>query len=396
MKRIVYLAVSAAILAGLAVPAHASSRKRRANKVNGFLAEYAEMPEVLDLTDAQKSELDETLQACAADDKERQKLNAFLLGDLHKRLVRAREGGDNKAMASITEQINVVKAKIAQKRRVAVAVIMDILTDEQKAEWAGYTIYRLVIPRFRKAELTDEQDKKVRALCTAKAKDIPAEDAKARAEALAALVASIIESVLTDEQKYQVTGKKPLKNGGGKISPKVLRGDTAEMLKVLTFTDAQKAQFTKALEAHAEADRKWKEAYAARIAELKKQVTDAKASGNAEALGKAQAEYRALKIEAIKRRTGGGGGPAVADLLTDEQKAQWIGYKAYRRVILKFKKLKLTDEQDKKVREICTARGADILSSDRMARAKAYGDVTAAITDTVLTPEQKAELTERK
>ena len=173
--------------------------------------------------------------------------------------------------------------------------------------------------------------------------------------------------------------------------PKGLRGEYAIMAKVLEFTDAQKTQLAAALTACADEAKKWKEANADKLAEIKKQQAEARKNKDKDAMKKLATESKALRAEEAKFK----GKPIAAAkaLLTPDQKAKWDGFTVYRQVMRRLKKAGLTDEQDAKVRQICTAKAAEILEADKKAQGKAYKELTTAIIDSVLTAEQKAKLT---
>ena len=402
MKYVAWLLVLAVALTALNAPVQARPEKERkgdkraAKERKGDKGaksdspgEYAVMAKVLNFTDAQKAELVETLKACAADARGRQEINARRLAWLNEKLAEAKKNKNEDAMTEILEKFKALRAEEAKARDVATAVVMEILTPEQKRQWAGYNVYRQIIPRFKRIVLTDEQDKKVRDMCTAKAKDIPAADAKARAEAYEALTAAIIESVLTAEQKETITGKSSRKDRkGDKGAESGLRGEYAVMARALNFTDAQKVELAETLKARAEEARKWQKDNADKIAEFRKQLIEARKNKDSGALKRISEQYKALKAGEPRSR----GITAAVELLTPEQKQQWAGYTVYRQFIASrsFRRLELTDEQDKKVRDMCTVKAKDILAGDRKAQAEARKSLMTAIVDNVLTAEQKA------
>ena len=226
MKRIAWLLALAVALAVVSVPIQAKPKKEGAagakpkrekkpggNKgaKGGLKGEYAMMVKILNLTDAQKTELADKLKACAKEAKTWRETNADKLAEIKKQQAEARKNKDKDAMKKVAEQSKDLRAEEAKNRGAAIAAVKSILTPEQQQQWAGFTVYQQIMGRFKKAELTDDQDKKVRDICNAKAKDIPEGDKKAQSRAMKELSTSIIESVLTAEQKEKVAAK-----GGGK------------------------------------------------------------------------------------------------------------------------------------------------------------------------------------
>ena len=238
MKRIAWLLVLAVALTAMNAPIQAKAKKEgaagakakrdkpkrekkpRGNKGDkgGLRGEHAMMAKVLNLTDTQKAQLAEKLKACAEETKKWREANADKLAEIKKQQAEAKKNKDKDAMKKIAAQSKELRAEEAKNRGAATAAAMSILTPEQKAQWAGFALYRQVVGKFKKVELTDEQDKKVRDMCNATAKDLPEDDKKARGKAYKELTTSIIESILTAEQKTKMTAK-----GGGK--PKKERGD---------------------------------------------------------------------------------------------------------------------------------------------------------------------------
>ena len=393
MKCSVWLLVLAVALTALAAPVQAGPRGRKApngdSAAKGRLTgEYAVMAKVLNLTEAKQALLAEMIEACAADAELRQRVNAMKLAQLNRQLAEAGKSDDKDAIKAINRQIKALETEDVSSRAGTMTAVMGLLTSEQKQQWANYSVYRRIAPRFKRADLTEEQDKKVRDLCSARAAAILAKDARGQAEAYKDLAAAIAESILTDEQKALMTDKvsrKERKAGAGAESG--LRGEYAVMDRVLNFTDDQKARLTEALKARAEQAETWRKA----DAEFRKQFIEAKKSKDTEAFAKVLKERKAVTAERAKTR--GSTTAVVTELLTPAQKKQWAGYTVYRKIAPRFKRADLTDEQDKKVLDICTAKAADFSADSRKVRGEAYKDLTTAIVDGVLTAEQKEKVT---
>ena len=231
MKRIVWLLVLGIALVTVGAPVQAKKndgaagakpkreRKPRGDKKGGkggLKGEYAIMASELKFTDAQKADLAEKLKACAENAKKWRTDNADKLADIKKKQAEARKNKDKDAMKKIAADSKALRDEEMKIRNSAVDAAKAILTDEQKVQWAGFMVYRQVMRKFKKAELTDEQNKKVRDLCNAKAKDIPEDDKKARGRAYKELSDSITNDVLTADQKAKLTAKTPKKDPADK------------------------------------------------------------------------------------------------------------------------------------------------------------------------------------
>ena len=234
MKRIVWLLVFAVALMATGAPVQAKKqdgaggakpkreKKPRGDKKGGkggLRGEYAIMASTLKFTDAQKAELADKLKACAEASKKWREDNKDKLAEIKKQQAEARKNKDKDAMKKVAEQSKELRAEEAKIRGAAVAAAKAVLTDEQKQQWAGFMVYRQVMRKFKKAELTEEQDKKVREMCDAKAKDIPEDDKKARGQAYKALSTAITDSILTADQKAKLTAQRPKKEPRDKKAP---------------------------------------------------------------------------------------------------------------------------------------------------------------------------------
>ena len=397
MKCSVWLLVLAVALTALAAPVQAGPRGRKApngdSAAKGRLTgEYAVMAKVLNLTEAKQALLAEMIEACAADAELRQRVNAMKLAQLNRQLAEAGKSDDKDAIKAINRQIKALETEDVSSRAGTMTAVMGLLTSEQKQQWANYSVYRRIAPRFKRADLTEEQDKKVRDLCSARAAAILAKDARGQAEAYKDLAAAIAESILTDEQKALMTDKVSRKDWkAGADAEGGLRGEYAVMVKVLNFTDAQKARLVEALKASADTTEKWQRANAGKFAELRKQMIEARNTKDKDALKKVFDQYKALNAERPQKH--GQDQAAVAAILTPAQKQQWGGYTLYRRIVVRFKRAELTDEQEKKVRAICNDKAADPAAVSKKAWAEVYRDLTTAIVEGVLTAEQKEKVT---
>ena len=94
------------------------------------------------------------------------------------------------------------------------AAILATLTPEQKAKWEGFRVYRTLMGRYKRTDLAEEQQTKIRDLAAAAAGDLAglrSEDKDARNKAREAdkkLRQTIEENVLTAAQR-ETLQKKP-------------------------------------------------------------------------------------------------------------------------------------------------------------------------------------------
>jgi hypothetical protein len=195
--------------------------------------EYAIMAKTLGMDEAQTAKLNEAVENC------NKALKAWDEGDNGKKLQefqaalkQAREAKDKDKVKSISEQAKPLQKERGDLEAAQRALIMNVLTDEQKAKWAGFTLYRSVIGKYKRLNLTEDQDKQVRDICAAGAKGMPdASDKQARGEAMKKLATEIVDKVLTAAQKEELKKEpvKPAKEPGVK-QPKA-EGDAKEVKK---------------------------------------------------------------------------------------------------------------------------------------------------------------------
>ena len=179
----------------------ARARKARNKKPkSGLRGEYGIMASELKLTDEQKAKLIEVVKAQAAARKER----AAEAAPIRKELAEARKAKNKDKVKELAAKLKGLRVD----RKAEQATIMDILTDEQKAAWAGFTVYRNACRKFGRAKLTDDQKNAIRDLCS---KEKLTGDRKADNAALKALTAKISSDVLTDEQRKAMAPKPKVK-----------------------------------------------------------------------------------------------------------------------------------------------------------------------------------------
>ncbi len=214
MKRLAVMLVLA--VAMTSTTALCAKKEKKAKGPKGLRGEYAIMAKVLNFTEAQKTQLAATLTACADEAKTWREANAEKLAEIKKQQAEAKKNKDKDAMKKIAEQSKALRAEEAKIKGKSIAAAKALLTADQKTKWDGFVVYRQIMRRLKKAELTDEQDKKVREMCQAKAAGILGAEKKAQSKAYRELGTAIIESVLTAEQKAKLTAKPPKKDPADK------------------------------------------------------------------------------------------------------------------------------------------------------------------------------------
>ena len=170
-------------------------------KTSGLKGEYAIMASVLGMDDAQKAKFAEAVEANRADERRWKEGDGKKAEELSKAAAEARKAGDKEKVKKIEEDMQAVKESRRKLEEGGKARIMAVLTDEQKTRYAAFNLERQVLRRlsFRNIELTDDQKKQIKDLCTEAVKSRPAgEDAKAAALADKKLLSEIEQKVLTD------------------------------------------------------------------------------------------------------------------------------------------------------------------------------------------------------
>jgi hypothetical protein len=156
---------------------------------------YMQMNKVLHFTDEQIAkilDLETQHERAAADWKA---ANGSKLTAADEALAKAKE-----AQTALDAERKAIDAKFSK-------LTMDVVTDEQKAQWREFNVVKAVKDRLGKTALTDAQDQKLRAGYVEQSKGLDLSDDKIRAEFTGRLAGWVEKEVLTDAQR-EVT-KKP-------------------------------------------------------------------------------------------------------------------------------------------------------------------------------------------
>ena len=184
--------------------------RRKSPKKKRLPGEYGIMVSVLKIQEPQLAKFNAAVQAYGETMKAWQAgPDGAKLAELQKAAQEAKKAKDKDKAKELSQQMKPLMAQRAKVQAEERAVIMAVLTPEQKAQWAGFTVYRTAMRRYKRLKLSEEQTKQVRDLCDAAAKTMPpSSDRKAYGQARKKLDAEIAEKVLTPEQREELK-KKP-------------------------------------------------------------------------------------------------------------------------------------------------------------------------------------------
>jgi len=118
--------------------------------------------------------------------------------------------GDDEAKKKAGTDMKALRTAREEAAAETTKAIFAVLTDEQKAVWKSYELYLTTSSRYRKAELTGDQQAKIRAVCSVVQKEIAeaGEDSKAARELANRLRWGIEVFILTPEQRKAVQAPK--------------------------------------------------------------------------------------------------------------------------------------------------------------------------------------------
>ena len=184
----------------------ARTKKEKPARKKKPSGEYGMMVSVLKMDEAQAEKLNQAVQ------KYQEAMKAWEAGasgqkykELNDAAKKAREDKDKEKMKSIAQDMKSVRKERDDLEAAEKAKIMEVLTEEQKAEWKGFTLYRSTVGRYKRLNLTEDQDRQLRDLCKASAKDMPpSSDRKAYGAARKKLAQDIEEKILTDAQREEL------------------------------------------------------------------------------------------------------------------------------------------------------------------------------------------------
>lgn len=189
------------------------ARKKDGGEKKGLRGQYAIMVKELGLDEAQQAKLTELVKA------KEQAMNAFRQenGEKMKELREIMKGEDKAKAEQAEKDLKALMAKGGEVEKKHNDAILGILTPEQTKKWQGFQLFQLVMRRYSRLDLTEEQKAKVREMCGAAGADFAAQaDKKAKGEMLGKLNKDIAEKILNDEQRAKMTAHDEKGREGGK------------------------------------------------------------------------------------------------------------------------------------------------------------------------------------
>lgn len=176
--------------------------------------------------------------------------------------------------------------------------------------------------------------------------------------------------------------------GGAKLT-----GHWAMVSKALNFDDATQAKLAEKTTGKSAALKAWEEQ---NKGELEKLEAAKKAAAETKDKAKIDAAEKPLKELREKRKAlDDKWDDEILTVLTPAQRAQYAGYNAYTGAARHFGKVKLTDEQDAKLKAIYVAAGADFeKAADAKAKRALTESLQAKAEKEILTEEQRKAMSE--
>ncbi|MCX7047752.1 MAG: hypothetical protein NTX50_19980 [Candidatus Sumerlaeota bacterium] len=165
------------------------------------------------LTDEQQKAIKEKFKLKMEALETWEKANAEKLKAADEAAKTARQGTDEAAKKKAASDLKDLTTARTQATAEADKAILAALTEEQQVIWAGVQLAQTTLPRYKKANLTDDQTAKVKSACLIAAKDLAAsagDDKKAkqgRSTIEKSLKWAIDNVILTAEQRETVTRK---------------------------------------------------------------------------------------------------------------------------------------------------------------------------------------------
>ena len=217
MKSATWLVLALALAVLVAAPALLAEeakapkegKAKAAVEKSGLRGEYAIMAGELKFTAEQKADLAAKVKAkeealTAWENANRDKLKAA-----QEALKKAKESGDKQGAEKVGEELKALRGAMDKIQADAAAAIRAVLTPEQQQAWEGFSLYRQAMARYKKVDLAEDQQKKIRELCNAAGKEVAA--GKAKGEVWKTLEKDIA-ALLTPAQKEAL---KPAEKAAG-------------------------------------------------------------------------------------------------------------------------------------------------------------------------------------
>lgn len=212
------LIVGAVLVTGLTINLSAAPRGKATPKSAQeiVLAQQDLMITECKLNDEQQKTLKEKFKLKVEALEAWNKANADKLKAAEEAAKTARQGTDAGAKKKAAGDLKALEDARKQATAEADKAIMDVLSDEKKAVWAGVELAQTTLPRFKKANLTDEQTAKIKAACAIAAKDLAAYsgDDKKSKQGKTTVQKSLswaIENVILTAEQRETSSHRPAK-----------------------------------------------------------------------------------------------------------------------------------------------------------------------------------------
>ena len=212
---------------------------------------------------------------------------------------------------------------------------------------------------------------------------------------LCLLLALIAVVGLVAGEIYAEGGDAPAKKPAKVRKPKTpqkpaLRGAHAQMQKVCGLSEDQVKQINDLMAARDKALKEWNETNGDALKAANEKAKAAREAKDREAAKKVYEELNALR-KGQSEITAKSQADVLA-VLTDEQKAKWRTYNAVRSIRMRFRGIKLTDEQNAEIEKIVAAAGDKLNADDPKKRYDASAKIAEQVTKEVLTDEQRGQM----
>jgi len=227
MKNLMWytLAVLAAMLVAASVataeektPA-AQEKAAAVDKGDKLRGEYAILAAECKLTEEQQNTLKAKVAARRDAQEAWMKTNGSKLESLQETVKKPKDPNDKEAIKRASEELKALEADRLKIQATFEADLKALMTPEQQALWGAFRLYRPLMGRYKKLNLTEEQTKKAKDAAAAAAKELgevkgdDKEARKAKADVAAKLRKTVEETILTAEQREILNKPGPPKPG---------------------------------------------------------------------------------------------------------------------------------------------------------------------------------------
>ena len=208
--------------------------------------------------------------------------------------------------------------------------------------------------------------------------------------ALAALAAMLAAApVATAEEKTPAAQEKPAAVDKGDK----LRGEYSMMAAECKLTEEQQNTLKDKIAVRRDAQEAWMKANGSKLETLQEAAKRPKDPNDKEAIKRAAEELKALEADRFNIQATFDAD--VKAMMTPEQQQEWAAFRLYRPMMGRYKRLTLTEEQTKKIKEAAAATAKELaeVKGDNKAAWGAKMDIEAKlrknIEETILTAEQR-------